>query len=90
MQGYNLFSAFPNVPNNPLIWKRAWNVKSLLKIDMFSSTVVHGSILIGDNIEKIGFVGPVARISPCYRGRNGSLLPIGQKGRFLLVGNCRK
>ena len=26
----------------------------------------------------------VAGISPCYRCRNGSLLSIGQKGRFLL------
>ena len=25
----------------------------------------------------------VARISPCYRGRNGSLSSIGWKGRFL-------
>ena len=32
----------------------------------------------------------VAGISPYYRGRNGSLLPIGKKGRFLLVGKCRK
>ena len=24
-------------------------------------------------------------ISPCYRGKNGSLLSIGHKGRFLLV-----
>ena len=35
-------------------------------------------------------VGVVARISPCYRGRNGSLLPIGQKGRFLLMVNAEK
>ena len=27
----------------------------------------------------------VARISPYYRGRNGPLLSIGQKGRFLRV-----
>ena len=27
----------------------------------------------------------VAGISPCYKGRNGSLLSIGYKGRFLLV-----
>ena len=32
----------------------------------------------------------VVRISPYYRGRNGSLLSIGQKGRFLLVGKCWK
>ena len=32
----------------------------------------------------------VARISPCYRGRNGSLLPIGKKGRFLLMVNVEK
>ena len=27
----------------------------------------------------------VAGISPCYRGRNGSLLSIGQKGTFMCV-----
>ena len=30
-------------------------------------------------------ISPVVGISPCYRGRNGSLLSIGQKGRLLLV-----
>ena len=34
-QGYNIFSTFPNVPNNPLIWKRIWNLKNLPKIGMF-------------------------------------------------------
>ena len=34
--------------------------------------------------------GHVARISPCYKGRNGSLLSIGQKGRFLLMVNAEK
>ena len=28
--------------------------------------------------------------NPYYKGRNESLLSIGQKGRFLLVGKCRK
>ena len=31
-QGYTMFYAFPSVPNNPLIWKRIWNVKILLKM----------------------------------------------------------
>ena len=34
--------------------------------------------------------GRVARISPCYRGRNGSLMPIGHKGRFLLMVKMQK
>ena len=34
--------------------------------------------------------GIVARISPCYRGRNGSLMPIGHKGRFLLMVKMQK
>ena len=33
---------------------------------------------------------PVARISPYYRGRNGSLMPIGHKGRFLLMVKMQK
>ena len=32
----------------------------------------------------------VAGISPCYRGMNGSLLSIGQKGRFLRVENAER
>ena len=32
----------------------------------------------------------IARTSPCYRGRNGSLLSIGQKGRFLRVENAER
>ena len=32
----------------------------------------------------------VAGISPCYRGKNGSLLSIGQKGRFLRVENAER
>ena len=32
----------------------------------------------------------VAGISPCYRGRNGSLMSIGQKGRFMHVENAVK
>ena len=30
----------------------------------------------------------VARIYPWYRGRNGSLMPIGNKGRFMLMVNA--
>ena len=29
----------------------------------------------------------VVRISPHYRSRNGSLVPIGHKGRFILLEN---
>ena len=32
----------------------------------------------------------VARISSCYRGKNGSLMPIGHKGRFLLMVKMQK
>ena len=32
----------------------------------------------------------VVGISPCYRGRNGSLMSIGQKGRFLHVENIER
>ena len=42
-------------------------------------------------------VGSVARISPCYRGKNGfpsiyrtELLSTGQKGRFLRVKNAER
>ena len=32
----------------------------------------------------------VAGISPYYRGGNGSLMPIGHKGRFLLMVKIQK
>ena len=35
----------------------------------------------------VKFIPSIARISPCYRGRNGSLVSIGHKGRFLLLEN---
>ena len=37
---------------------------------------------------KFKFIFTVARIYPCYRGRNDSLMPIGHKGRFLLMENA--
>ena len=33
---------------------------------------------------------PVVRISPYYRGKNVSLMPIGHKGRFLPLENSKK
>ena len=35
-------------------------------------------------------LGPVMRISPYCRSKNGSLVPIGHKGRFLLLENRKK
>ena len=32
----------------------------------------------------------IVRISPHYRGKNGSLVPIGHKGRFLPLENSKK
>ena len=32
----------------------------------------------------------VVRISPRYKGKNGSLVPIGHKGRFLPLENSKK
>ena len=61
-------------------WVRKWmsvcDVGCIEKVDIFFAL-------------KISMV-VVARIYPCYRGRNGSLLPIGQKGRFLLMVNAEK
>ena len=41
-------------------------------------------------IKATTIVTTVAGISPCYRGRNGSLPSIGWKGRFLRVENPEK
>ena len=41
-------------------------------------------------IQGVSLVGSVAGISPCYRGRNGSLPSIRQKGRFLRVENAER
>ena len=35
-----------------------------------------------------GFINTIARNSPYYKGMNGSLMPIGHKGRFLLMVNA--
>ena len=32
----------------------------------------------------------IARIYPYYKGRNGSLIPIGNRGRFLLMVKMQK
>ena len=37
-----------------------------------------------------GVAKAVVRISPHYRNRNGSLVPIGHKGRFLPLENSKK
>ena len=58
VQGYIHFSAVPNVPSNPVIWKKIWNYRSLPKIDLFIWTLMHGSTLIGKNLERRGFIGP--------------------------------
>ena len=36
-----------------------------------------------------GVAKVVVRISPHYKGRNGSLVPIGHKGRFVLFENSK-
>ena len=46
--------------------------------------------LYSSHINQWPIVGDVAGIYPCYRGRNGSLPSIGQKGRFLRVKNVEK
>ena len=40
--------------------------------------------------EPSGVTKAVVRISPHYRGWNGSLVPIGHKGRFQLLENSKK
>ena len=57
-EGYQRFSAGYNVPANPKHWNYNWNNTSLPKIDLFIWTLLHGKILIGENLEKRGLAGP--------------------------------
>ena len=59
--------------NRVLIW-----LNSLIYMNYKIVTNNYLSVLSNDT---------VAWISPCYRGKNGSLIPIGNKGRFLLMVN---
>ena len=52
------------------------------------NTLRHVHLMVAKHA--LRYVKGVARISPCYRGRNASLMPIGHKGRFLLMVKCRK
>ena len=57
-EGYQRFSANYNVPDNPKIWNNLWSCSTLPKIEMFSQTLMHERVLIGENLEKMGFAGP--------------------------------
>ena len=57
-EGYHRFSTDFNVPANPKIWNYNWNNTSLPKIDLFIWTLLHGRILIGENMERRGIAGP--------------------------------
>ena len=57
-EGYQRYSAYFNVPTNPKIWNYNWNNTSLPKIDLFIWTLLHGRILIGENMERRGIAGP--------------------------------
>jgi hypothetical protein len=61
-QGYLLFSEVPNVPPNPVVWKRIWHFKSLPKVDIFMWTLAHGSILSGENLEKKASLAPIGAL----------------------------
>ena len=52
-----------------------------IRVDLLTEDCIFvGGGKLGGNPWK----GPIVGISPCYRGRNGSLPSIGRKGRFLL------
>ena len=56
--GYKVYSTITNVANNPSIWKNLWESITLPKIDVFCWTLAHGKVLIGENLEMRGIVGP--------------------------------
>jgi hypothetical protein len=55
---YHLIKALPTVPPNPGIWKAIWSSKTIPKIDMFTWTLAHKSILTVENLRKRGWEGP--------------------------------
>ena len=62
--------------------------------ELVDATMYHqmiGSLMYLKNTRpEICFTVNVVRIYPYYRGRNGSLKPIGHKGRFLPLENSKK
>ena len=54
----------PWVPPNPAPWETIWNFPSIPKIDIFIWTLLHNSIMTGDNLKRKGWEGP-SRCSLC-------------------------
>ena len=57
-EGYAAILEVPWVPPNPGPWKALWNFASLPKIDIFIWSVLHNSILTGENPKCKGWEGP--------------------------------
>lgn len=56
--GYKILQAIPYVPPDPTSWKIIWSYKSIPKIDMFTWTMAHKSILTSENLRRRGWQGP--------------------------------
>jgi hypothetical protein len=57
-QATRLLQAIPHVPPDPTSWKTIWSHKSIPKIDMFTWTMAHKSILTSENLRRRGWQGP--------------------------------
>jgi ribonuclease HI len=56
--GYKIVTGIPWVPPNPGPWKALWNFPSIPKVDLFSWTLLHNSILTFDTLKRRGWNGP--------------------------------
>jgi ribonuclease HI len=56
--GYKIVTGVPWVPPNPGPWKALWNYPSIPKVDLFTWTLIHNSILTFDNLKRRGWEGP--------------------------------
>ena len=43
---------------NAAFWKMVWNLPSIPKLNFFTWTLMHQKLLTGENLLKIGFLGP--------------------------------
>jgi hypothetical protein len=56
--GYKSLQAIPHVPPDPTLWKTIWSHKEIPKIDMFTWTMAHKSIMTSENLRQRGWKGP--------------------------------
>jgi hypothetical protein len=56
--GYKALQAIPHTPPDPTLWKTIWSHNLIPKIDIFTWTMSHKSILTSEKLRRRGWKGP--------------------------------